>query len=141
MFDLALNGGTVFDGSGGPRRVGSVGIKDGRVVAISDAPLPATKTLDCTGKWVMPGFVDVHTHYDAEVEGAPSLSESLRHGVTTIFMGSCSLGAVLSDPVTATGGWLNWIVTVALAVSAGVARSSTSRCTVSLRPTNPTSLR
>ncbi len=99
MFDLALNGGTVFDGSGEKRRVASVGISNGRVVELSETPLKATREIDCAGKWVMPGFVDVHTHYDAEVEGAPSLSESLRHGVTTIFMGSCSLGAVLSDPV------------------------------------------
>jgi hypothetical protein len=47
----------------------------------------------------MPGFLDIHTHYDAEVEAAPRLAESLRHGVTTVTFGSCSLGTVLSRPV------------------------------------------
>ena len=49
------------------------------------------------GAWVMPGFIDIHTHYDAEVEVAPALSESLRHGVTTVTLGSCSLSLALGD--------------------------------------------
>lgn len=98
-YDLALNGGTVFDGSGAPRRVASVAIRDGVVAAIGEGPFEAERVVDARGLWLMPGFLDVHTHYDAEVEAAPALSESLVHGVTTIFMGSCSLGAVLSEPL------------------------------------------
>ena len=98
-YDLALNGGTVFDGSGAPGRVASVAVKDGVIAAIGDGPFEADRVIDARGQWVMPGFLDVHTHYDAEVEAAPALSESLVHGVTTIFMGSCSLGAVLSEPL------------------------------------------
>lgn len=98
-YDLALNGGTVFDGTGAPRREASVAVKDGVVAAIGDGPFEAERVVDARGLWVMPGFLDVHTHYDAEVEAAPALSESLIHGVTTTFMGSCSLGAVLSEPL------------------------------------------
>jgi len=98
-YDLALNGGTLYDGTGAPGRTACVAIRDGAIAAIGDVPFAARRTVDARGLWVMPGFLDVHTHYDAEVEAAPSLSESLIHGVTTIFMGSCSLGAVLSDPV------------------------------------------
>lgn len=98
-FDCVLRGGTVFDGRGSAPRVADVGIRDGLVRAI-DARIEdglATKVHDVSGKWVMPGFIDVHTHYDAEVEVAPSLSESLRHGNTTVLFGSCSLGTALSS--------------------------------------------
>jgi len=97
-FDLVVNNGLVFDGSGAEPTLQSLGIRDGAVAAISEVPFPpesAAETIDATGRWVTPGFVDLHTHYDAEIEVAPSLSESVRHGVTTVFMGSCSLGAAL----------------------------------------------
>jgi N-acyl-D-aspartate/D-glutamate deacylase len=102
MFDYALNGGQIFDGTGAPPVTGSVAVQDGRVARVQAQAFTAAEArtlLDVRGQWVMPGFLDIHTHYDAEVEAAPSLSESLIHGSTTIFMGSCSLGAVLSDAV------------------------------------------
>src|SRR5579871_5675575 len=102
MFDIALNHGLVFDGTGAAPKTACVAVKDGRVALVRAEPFDpseASRVLDAHGQWVMPGFLDVHTHYDAEVEAAPALSESLVHGVTTIFMGSCSLGAVLSDAV------------------------------------------
>jgi len=101
-FDLAINHGLFFDGKGAPARTASLGIRDGRLAEIRSTPIPASEAreiVDADGAWVMPGFVDLHTHYDAEVEAAPALSESLRHGVTTVLVGSCSLGTVLSDPV------------------------------------------
>ncbi len=100
-FDTILRGGEVFDGTGAPAQRRGVGIREGRVVAIDSnlQPSPGTRVIDARGKWVMPGFLDMHTHYDAEVLAAPSLSESVRHGVTTIALGSCSLSTVHSTPL------------------------------------------
>ena len=98
--DLILANGRFFDGCGSPSAPRHVRIRDGRIAEISAAPLDATgaQSIDCTGQWVMPGFLDMHTHYDAEVLAAPGLCESVRHGVTTILMGSCSLSTVLCGP-------------------------------------------
>ena len=63
--------------------------------SFSDAGL---KIIDAEGKWIVPGFVDSHTHYDAEILASPGLKESARHGVTTIIMGSCSVSAVFNSP-------------------------------------------
>jgi N-acyl-D-aspartate/D-glutamate deacylase len=101
-FDVAINSGLLFDGTGRPGQLASLGIRGSRVAEIRETPFStdeAAETIDAQGKWVMPGFLDIHTHYDAEVEAAPGLSESLRHGVTTVTFGSCSLGTVLSRPV------------------------------------------
>ena len=95
--DVAINNGLFFDGTGAPPIRRSVGIRDQRVVELSDTPLTADETVDAEGCWVMPGFVDIHTHYDAEVLVAPGLGESVRHGVTTVLIGNCSLSAVYSD--------------------------------------------
>ena len=100
-FDTIIKGGLHFDGTGAAGVVRNLGIRGGRVVAISESALPdagCPRVIDAHGKWVMPGFVDVHTHYDAELIASPSLSESVRHGVTTVAVGSCSISAVLSDP-------------------------------------------
>jgi N-acyl-D-aspartate/D-glutamate deacylase len=99
--DLIIENGRVFDGLGGPSRTCHVGIQAGTIAALSEAPLPrapGTRVIDARGHWVMPGFIDLHTHYDAEVELAPSLSESVRHGVTTVALGSCSLSLALGTP-------------------------------------------
>lgn len=101
-YDVILSGGTVFDGSGGPGVRADVGISGGEVRAVSSTPLepgPDTEVIDATGQWVMPGFVDVHTHYDAEVLVGPGLTESVRHGVTTVLLGNCSLSTLYSTPV------------------------------------------
>jgi N-acyl-D-aspartate/D-glutamate deacylase len=100
-FDVLIENGQIFDGLGSPPVVGHMGIRDGKVVAISQTPLPKEgvgEVLDATGCWVTPGFIDFHTHYDVEVEVTPALSESLRHGVTVVTVGSCSLGASLGSP-------------------------------------------
>ena len=97
-FDVVVRGGLYFDGTGARGVVRDVGIRDGRVAAVSAEPLDGARTIDARGKWVTPGFVDVHTHYDAELIAAPALTESIRHGVTTVTVGSCSISAVLADP-------------------------------------------
>lgn len=98
---LIIQNGLYFDGTGAEGAVRHLKIQDGRVTEVSAEPLDtagATEVIDAAGKWVMPGFLDTHTHYDAEVLAAPGLNESVRHGVTTVCMGSCSLSTILSTP-------------------------------------------
>lgn len=100
-FDTIIRNGLHFDGTGAPAALRNLGLRHNLVVAVSEAALDETgcpNVIDARGKWVMPGFVDVHTHYDAELIAAPALSESVRHGVTTVTVGSCSISAVLSAP-------------------------------------------
>ena len=102
-YDVVIANGLFFDGTGAPGAVvRHVGIRDGRVAVISETPLDRTgcpRVLDARGQWVMPGLRrHPHAHYDAELLAAPSLSESIRHGVTTVTVGSCSISAILSEP-------------------------------------------
>ena len=97
---LVIENGRFFDGNGGASSIRHLRIRDGIITEISDDPLPAdgARVIDATDQWITPGFVDIHTHYDAEVLAAPGLHESVRHGVTTVLMGSCSLSTVLVGP-------------------------------------------
>ncbi|MGV0905065.1 N-acyl-D-amino-acid deacylase family protein [Mycobacterium novum] len=99
-FDTVIRGGRWFDGTGAPSAIRNIGIRDGHVAAISAEPLDEAgcgQVIDAAGKWVLPGLLDIHTHYDVEVLVAPSLSESVRHGVTTVLVGSCSLSTIHVD--------------------------------------------
>ncbi len=99
-YDVIVQNGLCFDGSGAPGAIRHLGLRDGAVAAISETPLDPSDTvrvIDAKGCWVMPGFLDLHTHYDAELLAAPALTESVRHGVTTVTVGSCSISTILSD--------------------------------------------
>lgn len=92
MLDLKIAGGTVVDGTGAPARRADVGIADGRVVAIGEHLGAARGTLDAEGALVVPGFVDLHTHYDGQATWDGALAPSSQHGVTTAVMGNCGVG-------------------------------------------------
>lgn len=99
-FDVIVQSALWFDGQGSAPAVRSIGIRDGVVAAVSREPLDergCPDVIDAKGKWIVPGFLDVHTHYDAEILLDPGLRESVRHGVTTIVLGNCSLSAVYAD--------------------------------------------
>ena len=99
MLDVLLRNAQIIDGTGAPRRNGHVGIREGQIVAIGDIDESATQTINVDGAIVAPGFIDIHTHYDAQVLWDPTLSPSILHGVTTVVGGNCgfSLAPLTTD--------------------------------------------
>src|SRR5688572_31914740 len=98
QYDLAIVGGTIVDGTGGPEFRGDVGIAQGRIVAVGELDGTATETIDAEGAIVTPGFVDIHTHYDGQVSWDDLLEPSSSHGVTTVVMGNCGVGFAPVQP-------------------------------------------
>jgi N-acyl-D-aspartate/D-glutamate deacylase len=96
--DLIIRGGTVVDGSGKPRFSGDIGIKDGRIAEIGKVTTAAARTIDADGLIVSPGFIDGHTHMDAQVAWDPIGSCSCWHGVTSVVMGNCGFALAPCKP-------------------------------------------
>jgi len=98
LYDLKVTGGTIVDGTGAAGFIGDLGIREGRVVALGAAPLGSRAEIDATGLVVCPGFVDMHTHYDAQLLWDRGVSCSPWHGVTTVVIGSCGFGIAPTRP-------------------------------------------
>ncbi len=97
-FDLLIRGGTLVDGSGAPGRRGDLGIRGGLIAALGDVHGTAARVLDADGAVVAPGFVDIHTHYDAQVFWDRMLTISPWHGVTSVVVGNCGFGIAPTRP-------------------------------------------
>lgn len=92
MFDTLIRSGTVVDGTGCEPYTADVGIRDGKIVAVGHLSEAARKTYDADGAHVLPGFVDIHTHYDGQASWDETFTPSIYHGVTTLVMGNCGVG-------------------------------------------------
>ncbi len=99
METILIRNGRIFSGYDRPSVTGDVLVRDGKVETVSESAIEIAdvSVFDASGKWVAPGFIDNHTHYDGEVLAAPALGESVRHGVTTAIVGGCSLSFVYAD--------------------------------------------
>src|SRR5215831_16033931 len=98
-YDILIRGGTVVDGTRVPRYRADVAIKAGRIVQIGGVIKgDADQVLDARGLIVAPGFVDLHTHYDAQIQWDPYCSVSGWHGVTSLVLGNCGFGFAPCKP-------------------------------------------
>ncbi|CAN5418133.1 amidohydrolase family protein [soil metagenome] len=98
MHDIVIRGGSVVDGSGSPARRADVAIAGGLIAEMGADVGPGRQTVDADGLLVTPGWVDVHTHYDAQASWDPYLTPSSWHGVTTAVMGNCGVGFAPAAP-------------------------------------------
>jgi N-acyl-D-aspartate/D-glutamate deacylase len=104
MHDVVIRGGTVVDGTGAPARVADVAIDGDRITTVGEITDPGSREFDARGAYVSPGFVDVHTHLDAQVAWDPDATSSCWHGVTSVVLGNC--GVTFAPVRRGQEGWL-----------------------------------
>jgi len=107
-YDLIIRNGTIVDGTGKPRRRADIGVSDGRIAEIGNCRDLARRTIDASDLIVAPGFIDPHTHYDAQICWDPLVSCSSWHGITTVMLGNCGVGIAPCKPAVreiATWDW------------------------------------
>ena len=97
-YDLIIKNGTVVDGTGAPRYRADIAVANGKIAEIGKITDGAAKVIDADGLIVAPGFVDPHTHYDAQICWDPLITPSSWHGVTTAIMGNCGVGIAPCKP-------------------------------------------
>ncbi|HAU22999.1 MAG TPA: amidohydrolase [Erythrobacter sp.] len=98
IYDLKISGGFVVDGTGAPGQRMDIGIVGDRIVAVGALTEAALEEIDATDRVVIPGFVDIHTHYDGQATWDPEMAPSSWHGVTTVVMGNCGVGFAPAAP-------------------------------------------
>ena len=97
-YDLVIRGGRVVDGTRMPSFVGDVAVKDGKIAATGRISEKGKQEIDAKGLIVAPGFIDIHTHYDAQIQWDPYASQSCWHGITTVVMSLCGFGFAPARP-------------------------------------------
>ena len=102
MHDLVIRNGKIVDGTGNESFGGDVAVSDGKITAVGKVEGSARREIDADGRLVTPGFVDIHTHYDAQATWDPHLLPSGWHGVTTAVVGNCGVGFA-ADPAATSG--------------------------------------
>ncbi len=98
MFDLKISNGNIVDGSGKAAYAGDIAVKDGKIAALGHVDGEAAETVDADGQVISPGFVDIHTHYDAQILWDQGLTISPEHGVTSVVIGNCGFGVAPTKP-------------------------------------------
>ena len=97
-YDLLVKNAKICDGTGAPIFQGSVGVRAGKIIAVGEAAESATRMINGDGLVLAPGFIDIHTHYDAQISWDPLLTCSCWHGVTSVLMGNCGVGVAPCRP-------------------------------------------